>query len=355
MKVHVQRLLCLGLSLGSLALLLIGCGASAENPAPAGPPVPPIQVGPAEAQTAPLPVRTSGRLASKAEIQLSFKIDGVIQSIQVDEGDRVERGDELARLNLSEINASVVEARSALQQAKRDLERTERLHRDSVATLEALQNARTGVEIAEARLQTARFNREYAVITAPESGRILRRAAEEGEVVSPGRPVLTLGAVSRGWVVRVGIPARDVMQVQRGDSARVRFDAYPDRTFDARVTEIADAADPRTATFEVELSVDDPEALLKSGFIGRVALYPSGQQRHVVIPATALVEGDGQQGTVFTFDAQSKRVRRTPVRVARVLDSTIAVSEGLQPGTVLVTEGAAALADGDSVRVVESP
>ena len=326
-----------------------GCGAEAEPPVRSGSSVPVVEVATATPRRAPVPIHATGRLASKAEVPLAFTVDGVVDRIRVDEGDRVRTGQELARLHLSEIDAQVMEAESALGQARRDLERTRRLHRDSVATQEALEKARTAVEVAEARLQRARFNRQYAVIEAPADGRILRRRAEDGEYVGPGQPILTLGATGRGWVVRAGLPARDVVRVARGDSAQVTFDAYPGRTVGARVTEIADAATPRTGTFEVELLVSASDRVLKSGFIGDVTLFPSGDPASVEIPAAALVEGDGVQGVVYRVDGGT--VQRQSVTVARVLDRAVLVSDGLTADDRVVTAGWDRVEDGDSVRV----
>lgn len=333
------------------ALLLIGCGTDA-GPSSLDPVAPPVQVEPAEFFTQAPPIRTSGTLALKAEVPLSFKVGGIVERVLVDEGDTVQGGQEIARIDLSEINAQVLETESALEKARRDSARTQRLYRDSVATLEDIQDARTQVEIAEARTQSARFNRRYAVVEAPESGRILRRTVEEGQLVSPGDPVVVLGAVERGWVVRAGLAARDIVRVQLGDSATVTLDAFPQSTLHARVTEIAEARSPQTGTFEVELMLSAPERTLKSGFIGRVALFSSAPVDAVSIPATALVEGDGSEGIIYTFDDASRRVQRTRVRIGSVLDDRLAIVEGLSPRTSVVTIGASALADGDSVRVI---
>jgi len=346
----------LPVSLASLLLLsvaLLGCGAEAERSAPNTTDTTPVRIDTATARTAPLPLRTSGRLASKAEIRLAFKVGGIIQQIRVDEGARVQQGETLARLDLSEIDAQVQEAESALAKAKRDLKRTRRLYRDSVATLEERQNAKTAVETAEARLQTARFNRRHAVIKAPESGRILRRHADEGEQVASGAPVFTLGSTQRGWVVRAGLPATDIVDVTLGDSAHVVFDAHPDVTIDARVSEIADAATPRTGTYQVELSIAEADVALKSGFIGRVTLYPSGTASYTEVPVRALVSGDGQQGTVFAVNSASQTVQRRSVTVARVLDSTIVLDGGLSPGTAVVTAGGDGLSGGEKIRRLE--
>lgn len=338
-----------------LVFILAGCGAQAESPA-GEPPPPPVHVAPVERGVHPLPIRASGRLAARAETPLAFKVGGVIQSILVDEGDRVRAGEPLARLDRTEINAQVREARSALEQARRNLQRTTRLYRDSVATLEEKQNAETAVEMAEARLEQAQFNRRYAVITAPESGPILERRAEEGELVGPNVPVLVLGATGRGWVMRAGLTDRDIVRIQRGDSARVMIDAHPNRRFAARVRQVADAADPRSSTYTVELDVDPAGAAFKSGFVAKADLYPSDADTLTLLPATALVEGEGMRGTVYTLDARADtaRVRRTSVRIFRFLDDRLALpGDALPPDATVVTAGAARLEDGDRVAVVE--
>jgi RND family efflux transporter MFP subunit len=159
--------------------------------------------------------------------------------------------------------------------------------------------------------------------------------------------------VGRGWVVRAGLPSADVVQMALGDTAHVTFDAHPSRTVTGRVTEIGDAADPRTGAFEVELSVREDDLAFKSGFIGRVTLFPSGGPETVEIPAAALVSGSGRQGVVYRFEESTQTVRRQAVDVARILDSTVVVTSGLEAGTPVVTMGGQRLSDGDSVRVVE--
>ena len=216
-------------SFSFLISLLVGCGTSADPPADPQP-APRVEIARAVERTRALPIHTTGRLASKAEIPLSFTIDGVIDRILVDEGE----------------------------------------------------------------------------------------------------------------VVRLAL----------GDSAHVLFDAHPDQPVEAQITEIADAANPQTGTFEIELSIDDPGVSLKSGFIATARLQPSEAADYVEIPAAALVEGDGQDGIVFTVDAAPEAdVQRTWVRMAEVLDSTVVLTSGLAPDTRVVTTGAVGLRDGETVRV----
>src|SRR5439155_1392393 len=207
-----------------LSLALVACARGRAAAPPAGEAIA-VRVAPVSVDRLAPPVTATGTLGPKEEVTLSFKVGGVVSRIFVDEGGVVQAGDTLAELDLSEIDAAVVRARSAAEKAERDLTRARRLYADSVATLEQAQNAQTGRDVAHAELETTLFNRRYAVIVAPASGLILRRSAEPGELVQAGRAILTLGSHARGVVVRAGLADREVVRIRRGDRAVVRFDA----------------------------------------------------------------------------------------------------------------------------------
>ena len=114
-----------------------------------------------------LPIHTSGKLYSKTELKLSFKIAGIIEKILVEEGQKINKGQLLAKLDQSEISAQVMRAKSGFQKASRDLERVKRLYADSVATLEQMQDATTGFDIAKSNLKVAEFNLKHSAIYAP--------------------------------------------------------------------------------------------------------------------------------------------------------------------------------------------
>ena len=150
------------------------------------------------------PIVATGTVAPADEAALGFKIGGVIERIAVDAGDLVRAGQTLAALDLREIDAGLAKARSGAAKAERDLARARRLYADSVVTLAQFQDAETADELARADLEAAAFNRRYAVIVAPASGVVLRRAAEPGENIAAGATVLVVGSrgAGRGNVLR---------------------------------------------------------------------------------------------------------------------------------------------------------
>jgi RND family efflux transporter MFP subunit len=332
------------------ALLLFGCvQEEAGNGEASGIPV---RMADVVHEAVSVPIHTSGKLASSAEARLSFKIGGIVGRMPVDEGESIARGELIAELKGEEIDAQVTQARSGLEKARRDLGRVRRLYGDSVATLEQLEDAETGHDMAEAQLEIAEFNRAHSAIRAPADGRVLKRFVERNEIVGPGTPVVLFGSGGSTWTVRAGVTDRDIIRLELGDSAEVTFDAYPDRGFPARVVEIGEAADPMSGAYEVELALNDGGARLVSGFVARVDIYPSLCEPMAVIPIEALVEADAENGYVFVPDESGSAARKRSVALGCILGDRIAVRSGLDEVSLVITDGAAYLTDGAAIRRV---
>jgi membrane fusion protein, multidrug efflux system len=312
-----------------------------------------VKTAPVLTKEISLSIHSSGKLASKTEMKLSFKIGGIIEDILVEEGQKVKKGQLLAKLDQSEINAKVTQARSGFAKASRDLERVKKLYADSVATLEQLQDVTTAFEIAQSNIKVAEFNLKHSAIYAPQDGKILKRLSEKNELIGAGMPLFFFGSSGKDWIIRIGVTDRDIIRLQLGDSASVSFDAYPDKNFPARVSEIAEAADPRTGTFEIELVVTSIQQKLISGFVGQVQIFPSDQKCYHIIPIEALVEGDGRNGYVFTQRHNSEKVEKLPVKIVFLINDQVAIETGLENISEVITEGAAYLGEGSVVGVLK--
>lgn len=342
------------------ALLLYGCkqdyaGQTSEATPTSRAPAQRVTVQPLRSSQEPVPIVASGVLASQSEAGLSFKIGGIVQTVDVEAGQYVEQGQRLASLDQAEINAQVTQARNSYEKAERDLRRATRLYEDTVATLEQQQNAQTAFEVAQANLEIAEFNRRYARIVAPVDGKVLEKHIEANELVTPGQPVLTIGGSGRegAQVISVGLADQDIVRVALNDTARVVFDAFPDRPYRARVTQIAEAANPNTGTFAVELTLEGayvPE--LKNGFVGKVQLFPLNTPPYYRIPMAALVEGNRQQARVYLTQDQA-RVRSQTLAVSGIhRDYFTVAAAAIQEPAWVVLQGNAYLSDNDSIQVI---
>ncbi len=334
------------------AALLAGCGP--EGPAPGREPArvgaAPVTTGPAEP-----PVQTSGVITTRDELPLSFKVAGFVRRISVEEGEAVQAGQQLATLELAEVDAQLEQARQLADKAARDLARGEKLRADEVISQEELEALRTQAAVARAALDGAEFNRNFSTIVAARPGLVLRKLVEEREFVQPGQPVLVLGPRAGGYVVRAAVSDRDVVRLRLGDPAVVTADAYPGQEFRGRVGVLPAAASPASGLFEVEVELAPTAVRLVSGLAARLRIDPAAASEAVLpyAPVAAIIEADGDRAAVYVL--RDGVARRRPVRIAFIAPAAVAIAEGLAPGETVVTDGALYLADGAKVTVVEPP
>jgi membrane fusion protein, multidrug efflux system len=354
-------------AVAALTLFLTGCSSSAAAPSPAQTEAIPVRVSPLASAAVAAPssvIEVTGTLAGKEEVALAFKIGGIVSRVSADPGQAVRAGQMLAALRPTEIAAQVATAQEAAQKAQRDLARVTTLYQDSVATLEQLQDARTGVSIAQNSLRIAQFNAEYAVIRAPGDGVVLARLVEPGQVVEPGRAVLTVRRNGRGMVVRVGLADHDAVRVRIGDAARITFDALPGKQFSGRVSERAGAASPGTGDYAAEITLSSANNTLPTGLVARVTLTPqvggtlaATLRGGVRVPLDALVDADADSAAVFVLSANRQTVSRRAIRLADVAEAfrsgLIPVTEGLDGTETVVVAGTARLLDGTRVSIVQ--
>lgn len=297
----------------------------------------------------------AGQFTTDDETILAFKNGGIIQRVYVKEGDAVSKGQLLATVNLTEVNAMVEQASQAYQKAKRDFERASNLYRDSVATLEQMQNAKTAMEVARQQYTSAGFNQSYSEIRADKSGYVLRRFANEGQVVGPGTPVLQInGAAAGKWILKAGVSDYQWAQIKPGDKAVVTTDVAPGKSFAAQVTKKSEGVDPQSGTFQVQLQLSEvPAGKLASGLFGKAQFFPSQSIHAWAVPYDALLDGDANNAYVFVTD-DMKTARKVKVQVARVASNQVMISGGLEGVKALIISGSAYLNDGSTIRVDSS-
>ncbi|MBG0858757.1 MAG: efflux RND transporter periplasmic adaptor subunit [Bacteroidales bacterium] len=299
-----------------------------------------------------LPVHSGGILATAEDIRLSFKTGGVVGKINVNEGDKVKEGQVLASLDLAEISANVSLAANLYEKARRDLARVKNLYADTVATLEQLQNATTALNVARSNLEIAEFNLAHSTIKAPDEGVILRQLVRTNEMVASGYPVFLFGTSGKFWKVRSGFSDRDVVKIYPGDSAVVRFDAWPGVDFRATVDRVSGISNPMTGTYEIELIMEGKGYRLASGFVASVDVFPASEQNMVLLPVSAIVDAAGNKGSIWSV-SDSGTVFKIETQIETISGQMVAV-KGI-PGGIsrIVSEGAAYLREGEKVLIVE--
>jgi RND family efflux transporter MFP subunit len=339
----------------TLTLLFTACGKKDSESAktPGIEPIP-VKLEKIEQLNSQRAITVGGLLGTENEARLSFKTGGIIQRIHVKVGDAVRRGQLLATLDLTEITAGVNQAQLGFEKAQRDYDRAKALHRDSVATLEMLQNAQTGLEFARQTLESVKFNQTHSAIHATADGFVLAKLMNEGELAGPGMPILALSTTSgqSHWVLRAGLSDKEWSLIQPGDSATITLDAYPDRTFNGSVTRKSQGADPYSGAFQVEVTVELQDVKPAAGLFGQATILPRTQGKYWMLPYESVLEADGNEAFVFVT-RDRKTATKVPVKVAYLAQNRVAISGGLEGFPEVITTGSAYLTDKSPITIAQ--
>ncbi len=340
-----------------LAVALWSCGSSKADEKTASTTtadevVIPVRLASVGTVTRAEPVVASGLVSSSEEARLSFKVGGIINQMLVDEGQTVRKGQLLATLDLTEINAQVSQAQLATEKADRDLSRVKSLYADTAATLEQMQNATTGQSVAKQNLTIAQFNRSYAQIRSSVNGTVTRKVTNAGEFVVPGASVYFISGNQPGdWVVRVGVSDKDWARLRGGNRATVTLDAYPGKTFKGTISELAQAADPVNKLYEVEVKLASASVKLAPGLFAKVTLVPAQSRSYTVVPVEAIVEGNGKEGFVYVLADDRKSIKKLPIQIGFLDGDKVLLTNAPSGLTNVVTAGSAFLTEESKVIV----
>ncbi|UIR57643.1 efflux RND transporter periplasmic adaptor subunit [Sphingobacterium sp. SRCM116780] len=298
-------------------------------------------------------VEATGVFTTDDETLLSFKNGGIVEKIFVKEGDTVSKGQLLARVNTSEINAKAAQAKLGYEKAKRDFERASKLYYDSVATLEQMQNAKTALEVAKQDLNTVQVNQNFSEIRSNSNGYVLAKLAQDGQVVGPGTPILQVnGAADDKWKLKVGVADRQWAGIQVGDAATIISDALGNQKLIAFVSKKSEGIDPKSGTFSIELMLKEvPKAKIAAGLFAKATILSNMNNQSVWhIPYESLLDGDGKEGYVFITE-DNKTAKRVKVQVASIDKNTVTIVAGLENAQALIVAGSPYLVDGSPIQI----
>ncbi len=309
----------------------------------------------------------SGAAHARVESRLSFRVAGAIQQIPVDVGDAVRIGQLIGeldpedyRLQLQEAEAAVTRARAEARNAEANLVRIRELYESSNASrndldaaLSASQTAAAQVQAAVNRRDGARLQLSYTRLSAPAPGRISSVDVEVNENVRVGQTVAVLTSASE-LEVEVAFPEVLISRVREGQRVTVTFDALPDSSFAAAVTEVGVTAGRLATTFPVTVRLERTVEGLRPGMAAEVAFRfeSTDRRKRVIVPLVAV--GEDRNGrfvfVVQRVDSITGVVLRRPVTVGELTtDEGFEILEGLVDGELVVTAGISRIAD--SMRV----
>ena len=311
----------------------------------------------------PVQLSASGDIEAWQEALIGAEVNGLrLTEVRVNVGDIVQCGQVLAtfsdlivKAEVAQAQASVTETEAMLAEARANADRTRRKESPGVYTDKQVKEYLTGEQTAAARLASARaqlanqrVRLEQTQLVAPDDGLISARTATVGAVVSAGQELFRLIRHHRlEW--RAQVTAAEVPQLRAGQP--VTLTAPGGLTAQGMVRMVAPTVDPRTRMALVYVDLPSDRGL-KAGMFAR-GTFELGRETVITLPQSALVQREGFS-YVYQVEADH-RVRQIKVEIGRRVDDQVAVTNGLEPQARVAATGAAFLADGDTVRVVEPP
>jgi multidrug efflux system membrane fusion protein len=305
----------------------------------------------------------SGEVRARYETDLAFRVGGKLVARLVDAGARVKKGQALARLDPQDAQlaaqgsaAQLAAAESDFALAKSELER----HADLLAkrfisqsAFDLKQNAFNAAQakLEQARSQAALTNNQaaYTTLVADADGVVISVAAEPGQVVAAGQPVLRLAHAGEKEVV-VNAPEGQLARFGVGQEVTISLWAAPSKPFRGHVREVAGGADPVTRTYTVRVSAIDTPPDIQLGMTASV-VFPSAAQSSVVLLPLSAIAGDRANPAVWVVDPKSSRVKLRPVSIGEFREDGVTILSGLHAGEVVVTAGAHRLRNDQPVRL----
>lgn len=309
-------------------------------------------------QTASAPNRREfvGRVEARLTVDLSFQVGGRLAEFPVSEGQLINEGVTVARLESQDFERARRETRVQLQQAEQNLDRQRTLHERGIASDAALEDAQTAYDLRAVALDNARQNLEYATVSAPFDGLVSRRLVDNFTTVAPGQPVVRLQDVSE-LRVAIQVPESIIALVDETAPVEVlaRFPFLPDQTFPLEYRELVAEPDQASQTYTAlfALPTDVPANILPGMTVTVSVLIQSENpiaDPGVRAPVSALAASSDGGLRVWVYDPDTGTVTARAVAAGAMSGDTVVIQSGLEAGEQIVTAGVTALHEGMRVR-----
>jgi RND family efflux transporter MFP subunit len=309
----------------------------------------------------------SGVATASTEWNGSFKVAGTVESVLVGVGDSLRPGQLIAQLDAYDYELQVQQAEAGLAQAQANsrnasasFERIRELFESDDATQTdydraraADESARQAVRSAQKTLELAQRRRDYATLNAPYAGDIAQVLVDENENVTAGEVVVVMTSGSHPEVT-LAIPEALITEIQPDDRVTVTFDALPDRSFAATVTEVGVSATGMATTFPVTVRIDEESEDVRSGMAAEVSFqFATGAGAELILVPSAAVLEDRDGRFVYVLEpgeGDLGMARRREVTVGEITNEGIEVASGLSEGDLVITAGARRIVDGQRVK-----
>ncbi len=286
-----------------------------------------------------------------AQADVIAKVAGEIRQVLVEEGDDVERGQILARLDGDRLRLELNESQARLRKLQRDFERNQDLKERGLISEGDFEKIQYELEALQASYNLASLELDYTQIRAPISGVISERYIKLGNTIAVGEPIFRVTSFEP-LVAYLHIPEREYRQISPGQPVRIDIDALAGTQIYADVTRVSPIVDPDTGTFKITIEISDAERRIKPGMFGRMSIVYDKHENALQVPRSAIVE---EIGSTSVFVVEDNVAIRRPVKTGFSGNGLIEIIDGLDDTDNVITVGQVGLKPDATVTVINAP
>lgn len=289
-------------------------------------------------------------LEAEHEATVVSKVRGIIEEIYVEEGNMVQAGQVIAKIEDDQYQIEADRAKATLDRLYNEYQRNKELFERELIAAETYQNSQYEYESQKATYDLAELNLEYTSVKSPISGVISRRHVKEGNMIGIDQPMYRVTDFTPLQAI-LHIPEHEMSKIRKNQRAELRVDALPNQTFAGHVERISPVVDSETGTFKVTIYVDETKELLRPGMFGRVKIVYDTRENTQMIPKSAVISEDLAQSVYVIKDSLAFKKE---IVTGYTNGSNVEVLKGLDDGEMVVTIGQGSLQDSSKVSVIES-
>jgi membrane fusion protein (multidrug efflux system) len=337
-----------------LLLILVGCGADGDSSKDSSKQDSKedkgivVEVATVSRATIAASYNGTATLEATAQAQVVAKASGVLLSVMTEEGQPVQVGQVIARLDPDQPRLEVARNEAMLRKLEAEFARSTELFERKLVAADAHERIRYDLETQRAAWDMAKLQLSYTEIRAPISGVVARRMVKQGNLIKINDALFEIVDVARLEAV-LNVPERELRNMAAGQPVQLRVDAAPGTGFDGVIDRVSPVVDPASGTFRVVCAFSDATGVLKPGMFGRIDVSFDERANALTVPREALIEGEGD---VAVFMVKDGLAVRTPIQPGHVNAKLVEVLAGISEGERVVTKGKVSLRDGSRISVL---
>lgn len=300
-------------------------------------------------------VELQATVQTKENLMLSAEFGGILQQLLVKEGQKVTKGQTLAKVDDGGLSSQLAQMETQAALAKTTFERQENLWNQKIGSEIQYLQAKTNYNAQLKAVAQMKSQLAKTVIKAPFSGTIDEIASERGSVVGPGTPILRIVSLGNMYL-EAEVPEKNIGTIKKGSDVIVDFPVLGE-TFNSKVTQAGNYINPANRSFMIQIAVPNKSGNIKPNLSSKIQLKDYSNPKAITVPTSIISENaDGEQ---FLYVAQNPDkngnaiAKRVIVKVGLSQGELVEIVDGIKDGDLIIKEGARSVKDGQKVSIIK--